>query len=72
MSEVDRAAREAIEAIALRLNAQEVLMAAVVKKLGVTKEEAFAGLDLLELSEATRDHVPAIRQLILQTLHHHR
>lgn len=63
---------EAMETIAVRLSAQEALMAAAARKLGVTKEEAFAALDLLELTEGMDEHLPAIRQAILRTLHHHR
>lgn len=59
----------AIEVVAVRLNAQEAIMAVVAAKLKITKEEAFAELGLIELSE-TEYWLPKIRRAILETLRH--
>lgn len=57
----------AIEAVAVRLNAQEAIIAVIASKLRITKDEAFAKLDFLELGE--REHwLPQIRRAITQTL----
>lgn len=58
---------DAIEVIAVRLNAQEAILAAVAAKLKITKAEAFDGLDSIDLGEM--DYwLPKIRRAILQTL----
>lgn len=57
----------AIESVAVRLNAQEAIIAAVAAKLKITKDEAFAKLDLIELGE-TEHWLPQIRRAIIQTL----
>lgn len=56
-----------IEVVAVRLNAQEAIMQAIVTKLGITREEAFSSICLNELGDM--EHwLPQIRHAILQTL----